>query len=170
MRPSLRERFAAPRGKRLTNIHSLQPEKRVRRNRQGTARAEANTAQTSDELPKRKWRTALVHKQRVKTPNDPKLSDGGAWRGSCEGEAQRAAADVGQSHDRTRRARVRTAATVTRGTVRCSAWLGVALAAEMAWSKSGEKRGLGKDKLPPLAVACAPQRQATPESKLGRMK
>ena len=61
------------------------------------------------------------------TPNDPKLSDGGAWRGSCEGGAQREATDVGQSHDRTRRVQARIAATVTRGAVRCSAWLGVAV-------------------------------------------
>ena len=57
--------------------------------------------------------------------NDPKLSDGGAWRSSCDGGAQREATDVGQSHDRTRRVRARIAATVTRGAVRCSAWLGV---------------------------------------------
>ena len=63
---------------------------------------------------------------RVMRPNDPKLSDGGAWRGSCEGGAQKEATDVGQSHDRTRRVQARTAATVTRGAVRCSAWLGVA--------------------------------------------
>ena len=25
----------------------------------------------------------LIHNERVATPNDPKLSDGGAWRGSC---------------------------------------------------------------------------------------
>ena len=109
MRPSLRERFAAPRGKRLTSILSLPSAKRVRRNRQGTARAEANTAQTSDELPKRNWRTALVHKQRVKTPNDPKLSDGGVRRGTCM-VGGKAAAEAGA---------------VTHGAVRCSAWLGV---------------------------------------------
>ena len=63
---------------------------------------------------------------RVATPNDPKLSDGGAWRGSCEGGAQKEATDVGQRHDRTGRAQARIAATVTRGAVRCSAWLGVA--------------------------------------------
>ena len=62
----------------------------------------------------------------LKTPNDLKLSERGAWRGSCEGEAQKTAADVGQNHDRTRRVRARIAATVTRGTVHCSAWLGVA--------------------------------------------
>ena len=43
---------------------------------------------------------------------------------SCEGGAQKEATDVGQRHDRTRRARARIAATVTRGAVRCSAWLG----------------------------------------------
>ena len=69
------------------------------------------------------------------TPNDPKLSDGGAWRGSCEGGAQREATDVGQRHGRTRRVRARTAATVTRGAVRCSAWLGVCSALLEAWQK-----------------------------------
>ena len=44
---------------------------------------------------------------RVATPNDPKLSDGGGWRGGCAGEGGGAAA-------------------VTAGAVRCSAWLGVA--------------------------------------------
>ena len=58
------------------------------------------------------------------SPNEPKLSDGGAWRGSCEGGAQKEATDVGQRHERTGRVRARIAATVTRGAVRCSAWLG----------------------------------------------
>ena len=66
----------------------------------------------------------LVRERASESPNDPKLSDGGAWRGSCEGGAQREATDVGQSHDRTRRVQARIAATVTRGAVRCSAWLG----------------------------------------------
>ena len=70
-----------------------------------------------------KYEIAL-EKERCESPNDPKLSDGGAWRGSCEGGAQKEAADVGQSHDRTRRVQARIAATVTRGAVRCSAWLG----------------------------------------------
>ena len=60
-------------------------------------------------------------------PNDPKLSDGGAWRGSCDGGAQKEATDVGQSHERTGRVQARIAATVTRGAVRCSAWLGALL-------------------------------------------
>jgi len=62
----------------------------------------------------------------VAAPNDLKLSDGGGWRGSCEGGAQKEATDVGQSHDRTGRVQARIAATVTRGAVRCSAWLAVA--------------------------------------------
>ena len=68
---------------------------------------------------------AFVHRTRVATPNDPKLSDGGAWRGSCEGGAKKEATDVRQRHDRTGRVQARIAATVTRGAVRCSAWLGV---------------------------------------------
>ena len=71
---------------------------------------------------------------REETPNDPKLSDGGAWRGSCEGGAQKKATDVGQRHDRAGRVQARLAATVTRGAVRCSAWLGV------TWTR----RGLGE--------------------------
>ena len=61
-----------------------------------------------------------------KRPNDPKLSDGGAWRGSCEGGAQKEAADVGQRWLGGKTPKPESAATVTRGAVRCSAWLGVA--------------------------------------------
>jgi len=49
----------------------------------------------------------FVHRTRVATPNDPKLSDGGGWRDGCAGEGGGAAS-------------------VTAGAVRCSAWLGVA--------------------------------------------
>jgi hypothetical protein len=52
-----------------------------------------------------------VHGKRVATPNDPKLSDGGAWRSLCRW-AERRRRSVAQA--------------VTRGAVRCSAWLGVA--------------------------------------------
>ena len=76
----------------------------------------------------------------VEAPNDPKLSDGGAWRGSCEGGAQKEATDVGQSHDRTRRVQARIAATVTRGAVRCSAWLNEAAKAAL---KLGVVSGTG---------------------------
>ena len=64
------------------------------------------------------------HGRRGKSPNDLKLSDGGAWRGSCEGGAQREDTSVEERHERTGRAQARVAATVTRGAVRCSAWLG----------------------------------------------
>ena len=50
-------------------------------------------------------RKVPLNTTRVATPNDPKLSDGGAWRGSCEGEAQKEATDVGQRHERTGRLR-----------------------------------------------------------------
>ena len=74
----------------------------------------------------------------AQSPNDPKLSDGGAWRGSCEGGAQKEATDVKQSHDRTGRLRTGIAATVTRGAVRCSAWLGVAASSEfIVWRSLG---------------------------------
>ena len=80
-----------------------------------------------------------------KWPNDPKLSDGGAWRGSCEGGAQKEATDVGQRHERTGRARARIAATVTRGAVRCSAWLGAVVAQRRTMRKAeyaSELRGI----------------------------
>ena len=70
----------------------------------------------------------MIHSTGERKPNDPKLSDGGAWRGSCEGGAQKEETDVEQRHERTRRVQARTAATVTRGAVRCSAWLGVRVA------------------------------------------
>ncbi len=69
-----------------------------------------------------------IHTGREETPNDPKLSDSGARRGSCEGGARKEATDVGQSHDQTGWVQVRIAATVTRGAVRCSAWLGAFVA------------------------------------------
>ena len=71
-----------------------------------------------------------IQGRRVMTPNDPKLSDGGAWRGSCEGGAQKEAADVGQRWLGRETPGQEIAATVTRGAVRCSAWLGVAGLAE----------------------------------------
>ena len=58
------------------------------------------------------------------TPNDLKLSDGGAWRGSCEGGAQKEATNVGQRWLGVKTPKPESAATVTRGAVRCSAWLG----------------------------------------------
>ena len=61
------------------------------------------------------------------SPNDPKLSDGGAWRGSCvveRRERQRAWDNAPLGRDGFE---PEIAATVTRGAVRCSAWLGVAV-------------------------------------------
>ena len=49
----------------------------------------------------------------MKTPNDPKLSDGGGWRGPCL-VGGKAAAE---------------ARAVTAGAVRCSAWLGASFVA-----------------------------------------
>ena len=74
------------------------------------------------------------------TPNDPKLSDGGAWRGSCEGGAQKEATSVGQRHGRTGREQARIAATVTRGAVRCSAWLGVRSDLRQRWRVAAKRR------------------------------
>ena len=64
---------------------------------------------------------------RGKSPNDLKLSDGGAWRGSCVVERrkrQRASDNATLGRDG---CELEIAATVTRGAVRCSAWLGVAV-------------------------------------------
>ena len=69
----------------------------------------------------------MNQKMRAKAANDPKLRDGGAWRGSCEGGAKKEATDVRERHDRTGRPRTGIAATVTRGAVLCSALLGVAV-------------------------------------------
>ena len=92
------------------------------------------------------------------TPNDLKLSDGGAWRGSCEGGAQKEATDVGQRHARTRRVQARIAATVTRGAVRCSAWLAVAALfdwfIECGSQKSGCDGGVAEI-LRSLGVSCS---------------
>ena len=71
-------------------------------------------------------------RQRSESPNDPKLSDGGAWRGSCEGGAKTEATDVGQMWLGVKTPKQELAATVTRGAVRCSAWLGVAVISEKA--------------------------------------
>ena len=51
---------------------------------------------------------SFVHRMRVATPNDPKLSDRGVWRGTCMAGGK-AAVEAGA---------------VTHGAVRCSAWLG----------------------------------------------
>ena len=61
------------------------------------------------------------------TPNDLKLSDCGGRRGSCM-VGGKAAAE---------------AATVTRGAVRCSAWLGVTLLGQTAQATTDQKRGSG---------------------------
>jgi hypothetical protein len=68
----------------------------------------------------------FIYRTREESPNDPKLSDGGAWRGSCAGEAKGTATDVGQRWLGVKTPKPESAATVTRGAVRCSAWLGVA--------------------------------------------
>ena len=103
-------------------------------------------------------RKAPLNTTRVATPNDPKLSDCGARRGSCEGGAQKEATDVEQRPARTRRLRTGIAATVTRAAVRCSAWLGVAV-----WVESMALGRPNVEKLPPVAVTCAGKRRATPE-------
>ena len=68
-----------------------------------------------------------LHGRCAESPNDPKLSDGGAWRGSCEGGAKKEAADVRQRWLGVKTPKLEIAATVTRGAVRCSAWLGVSV-------------------------------------------
>ena len=65
----------------------------------------------------------------MKTPNDPKLSDGGGWRGPCMAGGKAAAE----------------ARAVTAVAVRCSAWLGVRLDSGETWKKNLETRGLAGD-------------------------
>ena len=69
----------------------------------------------------------------LETPNDLKLSERGARRGPCVGDRW-----LGWL-------RRWEAWAVTRGTVRCSAWLGVALAAEKSWKKNGRKAGVRQE-------------------------
>ena len=85
-------------------------------------------------------RKAPLNTTRVATPNDLKLSDCGARRGSCEGGTKKEATDVGQRPARTRRVQARIAATVTRGAVRCSALLGVAVVREKLPATTGQNR------------------------------
>ena len=66
----------------------------------------------------------LIYTGREETPNDPKLSDGGAWRGSCEGGAKKEHTSYGKRWLGRDGSKLEIAATVTRGAVRCSAWLG----------------------------------------------
>jgi hypothetical protein len=61
------------------------------------------------------------------TPNDPKLSDCGARRGSCGVERREDIRATGEQRTDGTAASVEIAATVTRGAVRCSAWLGVSV-------------------------------------------
>ena len=56
------------------------------------------------------WRRAIAGLEAVvgglaSEANDPKLSDSGAWRGSCQGGAKKEAMDVRQRRARTRRLR-----------------------------------------------------------------
>ena len=75
-----------------------------------------------------------IKSKRAKGPNDPKLSDGGAWRGSCAGGAKKEATDVGQRWLGVKTPKLEIAATVTRGAVRCSAWLNQSLReAGLSW-------------------------------------
>ena len=59
---------------------------------------------------------SFIHGMTRATPNDPKLSDGGGWRGPCMAGGKAAAE----------------ARAVTAGAVRCSAWLGVAVICEIS--------------------------------------
>ena len=63
-----------------------------------------------------------LKEKRAKSPNDPKLSDGGGWRGPCMAGGKAAAE----------------ARAVTAVAVRCSAWLGdVAFMALPLWLAEG---------------------------------
>ena len=75
------------------------------------------------------------HKTRGMTPNDPKLSDCGARRAGCGDMAGAGWAKA---------AGWWAAASVTRGAVRCSAWLGVAGLGRSRRATTGQKRRLGE--------------------------
>ena len=98
------------------------------------------------------WIARRIARTKEVPPIDPKLSDGGAWRGSCEGGAQKEAADVGQRHDRTGRVQARIAATVTRGAVRCSAWLGDFIGLGQTPEKSSGSNARTRDGCPNVNV------------------
>ena len=85
------------------------------------------------------WVRQAAVKTRVEAPNDPKLSDGGAWRGACP-PVERTADAPKVVTRRSQKARA-----VTRGAVRCSAWLGVALRSEWTPSRCiwARRRGPG---------------------------
>ena len=95
---------------------------------------------------------ALIHRTRVATPNDPKLSDGGAWRCSCEGGAKKEATGVGQRWLGVKTPKLEIAATVTRGAVRCSAWLGVTWLRRGRCERVQNTLGLARD----FRTSCRP--------------
>jgi len=78
----------------------------------------ARTSRDGVAHPRRTRQSVEMDKSVRMWPNDPKLSDGGAWRGACP------------TVERTKDAqmwlplRSQKARAVTRGAVRCSAWLG----------------------------------------------
>ena len=74
-------------------------------------------------------RKMSLNTTRVATPNDPKLSDGGGWRGPCMAGGKAAAE----------------ARAVTAVAVRCSAWLG-RVRSVIAWRKSFVELGLHAQK------------------------
>ena len=73
--------------------------------------------------PRLKAGNRMVYAALVVTPNDPKLSDGGGWRGPCMAGGKAAAEARG----------------VTAVAVRCSAWLGVAVIGKRASVLSARK-------------------------------
>ena len=81
----------------------------------GTDGPSGGTAGSSEDAAERVLGAAFVHGSDARTPNDPKLSDCGARRAGC-GKV----AGVGWAQA----AGWCAAASVTRGAVRCSAWLG----------------------------------------------
>ena len=64
---------------------------------------------------------ANKHQKTRATPNDPKLSDRGARRATCAEGGEGGGPEAGS---------------VTRGTVRCSAWLAVAFDSEAVWNRA----------------------------------
>ena len=82
----------------MQGLLSLRSAKSVRESSQGAARAEAADGKAAGGGPKsregitldfktkvglRETHGSVMEPSKVQTPNDPKLSDGGAWRGAC---------------------------------------------------------------------------------------
>ena len=100
---------------------------------------------------RKRLRKCHVQGRGAVTPNDPKLSDCGARRAGC-GVSDKADARGRERVSRRRRVEREKAASVTRGAVRCSAWLGVTWTRRRRCKRVWKALGLAKD----LRTSCRP--------------